>query len=93
MKRCNKLTEFAFRSTSVTDASVDTIIQSLSQTLIKVDCRNTISESVNLWKISSMPKLKVLNEDLHIASPYPFDIGHQEPSGFWEIKSKLRKYE
>merc|ERR1719195_1120756 len=43
LKRCNKLTEFSFGFTLVSDTSVDTIITTLSQTLIKIYPSHLIS--------------------------------------------------
>ena len=115
LNRCDKLSEFAFGFTSVTDASVDTIIEKLSDTLIKIDPNDFISLKGLLRLNKSLPKLKVfrlgwlslsneekeeaqlilphligLNEELEIATPYPFDVGQKgyEPSGFWELKGK-----
>ena len=79
LKRCNKLTEFSFGFTSVSDTSVDTIITTLSQTLIKINPSHLISFP-KLLQIAKMPKLKVLSntavitsylkdEKLEIASP------------------------
>ena len=91
LKRCNKLTEFAFQFSSVTDASVKTIIDNLSETLIKINCTGTISKH-GLIELSSMPKLKVVGEELQIASPYQCFGFHQGPSGFWEIKGKPQNF-
>ena len=100
LKRCNKLTEFSFGFTLVSDTSVDTIITTLSQTLIKINPSHLISFP-KLLQIAKMPKLKVLSntsviksylkdEKLEIASPNP---SSDSPiiyalSGFWEIEGK-----
>ena len=54
--RCKKLTEFAFSYTPV--SNVDTIIENLSDTLIKIEVPNEMSSSKHL-KLASMPNLKV----------------------------------
>ena len=100
LKRCNKLTEFSFGFTSVSDTSVDTVITTLSQTLIKINPSHLISFP-NLLQIAKMPKLKVLSntsvitsylkdEKLEIASPNPSADSPiiYAPSGFWEIEGK-----
>ena len=68
-----------------------TIIDTLSETLLKIDCRGNISK-YGLIELSSMPKLKVVNEYLQIASPYQCFGFHQGPSGFWEIKGKPQNF-
>jgi len=85
--RCNKLTEFAFGNTSVSDKSVYTIRRRLSETLVKIDCGSNISEG-ELPKLLSMPKLKVLNEKLHIATPYLLDKKqekYQTSYRYWDM--------
>ena len=58
--RCKTLTELAFFGTNVSDESVDTIIQNLSQTLTKLEVSYSNFSFPNLLKIGSMPNLKVL---------------------------------
>ena len=59
LRRCSKLTEFAFAFTSVSDESVDTITKILSPTLMKIDPSHVISFD-RLLEFESMPKLKKL---------------------------------
>ena len=59
IKRCNRLTELEFVGTSVTEDSVGTIVESLSQTLVKLSGSGSFSFRKNL-ELASMPKLQVL---------------------------------
>ena len=58
IKRCNRITELSLSGTSVTDDSVNTIIETLSQSLVKLE-PGYISFQKNL-KLASMPKMNVL---------------------------------
>ena len=58
--RCKTLTELAFGFTNVSNESVDTILQNLSQTLTKLEVSYSNFSFPNLLKIGSMPNLKVL---------------------------------
>ena len=58
LKRCNRITELSFSGTSVTNDSVNTIIETLSQSLVKLE-PGYISFQKNL-KLASMPKMNVL---------------------------------
>ena len=60
IRRCNKLTEIDFVGTSITQDSVGTIVQSLSQTLVKLSGSGSFSFRKNL-ELASMPKLQVLS--------------------------------
>ena len=60
VNRCKTLTELAFGFTNVSDESVDTIIQNLSQTLTKLQVSSDNFSFPNLLKIGSMPNLKIL---------------------------------
>ena len=105
IKRCNRISELSFFGTNVTPDSMNTIVETLSESLVKL--RPGIGFSFNSkLKLAYMPKLKVLlnsrlpykkGEELRIAEPYPsFDSDDEKaelvPSGFWEIKAKLRTY-
>ena len=58
LKRCNRITELSLSGTSVTDESVNTIIETLSQSLVKLE-PGYISFPKKL-ELASMPKFKVL---------------------------------
>ena len=58
IKRCNRITELSFLGTSVTDDSMNTIIETLSQSLVKLE-PGRISFHKKL-ELASMPKFKVL---------------------------------
>ena len=58
--RCKTLTELAFVGTNVSNESVDTILQNLSQTLTKLEVSYSKFNFPNLLKIGAMPNLKVL---------------------------------
>ena len=105
IKRCNRISELSFFGTNVTPDSMNTIVEKLSESLVTL--RPGIGFSFNSkLKLAYMPKLKVLlnsrlpykkGEELRIAEPYPsFDSDDEKaelvPSGFWEIKAKLRTY-
>ena len=60
LTRCKTLTELAFDDTFVTDESVDTILQNLSQTLTKLQVSYSDFSFPNLLKIGAMPNLKIL---------------------------------
>ena len=58
IRRCNKLTELELVGTSITEDSVGTIVESLSQTLVKLNgCEFSFHKHLEL---ASMPKLQVL---------------------------------
>ena len=59
IRRCNKLTELEFVGTSITEDSVGTIVESLSQTLVKLN-GSEFSFRKHL-ELASMPKLQVLS--------------------------------
>ena len=59
LKRCNKLTELSFCSSGLSDKSAITIIEHLSQTLVKLDGTTNWEHKYNL-QLASMPKLQVL---------------------------------
>ena len=105
IKRCNRISELSFFGTNVTPDSMNTIVETLSESLVKL--RPGIGFSFNSkLKLAYMPKLKVIlnsrlpykkGEELRIAEPYPsFDSDDEKaelvPSGFWEIKAKLLTY-
>ena len=88
------LKEFSFGYTSVSDVSVNSIIEKLSSSLVKIDCGMNISMD-KLKKLSKMPKLKVLNEKLYIATQCSFNKSQEEYqlSGYQEIRGEPRNFE
>merc|ERR1719483_1586272 len=112
MKRCNRITELSFLGTKVTDDSMNTIIETLYESRVKLrpglfSFRKKLKlvshlsdkEREELRKRSPYMKL---GGELRIAEPYPYFVSRpfvsddEEaellPSGFWEIKAKLRTY-
>jgi hypothetical protein len=84
IKRCNRLTELNFVGTNVTRKSMNTIIETLSESLVK------LRPAFRLYVKSNL-------KDSKIAEPYPdIDLSDEEagfvPNGIWEIKAKLRTY-
>jgi len=84
IKRCNRITELTFVGTNVTKKSMNTIIETLSESLVKLRPAFGLN-------------FKSERKDFRIAEPYPdFDSNDEEaelvPNGFWEIKAKLRTY-
>ena len=64
LARCNKLTEFAFAATRVSNKSVGTIIEILSPTLIKLEASTEHINLSGLLELASMPKIQFLNHEL-----------------------------
>ena len=64
LARCNKLTEFAFAATRVSNKSVGTIIEILSPTLIKLEASTQHINLSGLLELASMPKIQLLNHEL-----------------------------
>lgn len=58
IKRCNRINELSFFGTNVTDESVNTIIETLSQSLVKL--RPGYISFPKKLELASMPKFKVL---------------------------------
>ena len=64
LARCNKLTEFAFAATRVSNKSVGTIIEILSPTLIKLEASSQHINLSGLLELASMPKIQLLEPGL-----------------------------
>ena len=63
LARCNKLTEFAFAATRVSNKSVRTIIEILSPILIKLEASTEHINLSGLLELASMPKIQFLNHE------------------------------
>ena len=60
-KRCNKISELSLCCTSITNESVNSIIEDLKNTLEKLDLYSTEIEYSKILELKSMSFLKLLN--------------------------------
>ena len=64
LRRCNKISELSINCTCLSDDSVSTIIENLSQSLVKLDIDMAGFSVSNILELAAMPKLQVLCDPL-----------------------------